>query len=70
MEPGDIIFVIVEKKHDLFKRNGNDLYMEQNIPLVEALCGFTTYVKHLDERVLIVNSGKGDVITPGNRFRN
>jgi len=65
MEPGDIIFVLVEKKHEVFRRNGNDLYIEQNIPLVEALCGFTTYVKHLDDRVLIVNSPKGDIITPG-----
>jgi DnaJ family protein A protein 2 len=65
MEPGDIIFVLVEKKHELFKRNGNDLYIEQTIPLVEALCGFTTYVKHLDDRVLVISQAKNDVINHG-----
>jgi len=65
MEPGDIIFVVVEKKHDLFKRNGNDLYMEVSIPLIEALAGFNFTIKHLDDRVLLVKSEKGDVITPG-----
>lgn len=65
MEPGDIIFVLVEKKHELFKRNGNDLLIEQTIPLVEALTGFTSYIKHLDDRVLVVKTEKGDVITPG-----
>ncbi len=69
MEPGDIIFVLVEKKHELFKRNGNDLYIEQTIPLVEALCGFTTYVKHLDDRVLVVSQSKNDVINHG-KFLN
>jgi len=65
MEPGDIIFVVIEKKHELFKRNGNDLYIEQTIPLIEALGGFQFIVKHLDDRVLVVKSEKGEVITPG-----
>jgi len=65
MEPGDIVFVVVEKKHEVFKRNGNDLYMEITIPLVEALAGFAFTVNHLDDRVLLVKSEKGDVITPG-----
>jgi len=64
MEPGDIIFVLVEKKHDVFKRNGNDLYMETSIPLIEALAGFSFVVKHLDDRQLLVKSEKGEVITP------
>lgn len=64
-EPGDIIFVVLEKKHELFKRNGNDLYMEVTIPLIEALGGFTMHIKHLDDRVLVVKAEKGDIITPG-----
>jgi len=65
LEAGDIIFVLVEKKHETFKRNGSDLYMEVTIPLIEALGGFTFTVKHLDNRTLIVKSEKGDVIKPG-----
>jgi len=64
-EPGDIIFILVEKKHELFKRNGNDLYMEQTIPLIEALAGFSFTIKHLDDRVLLVKSEKGEIINPG-----
>jgi len=65
MEPGDIIFVVVERKHELFKRNGHDLYMELTIPLIEALAGFNFTIKHLDDRILLVKSEKGEVITPG-----
>lgn len=65
MEPGDIIFVLIEKKHDLFKRNGNDLFLDSTIPLIEALAGVCFTIKHLDDRVLLVKTDKGEVITPG-----
>jgi len=65
LEAGDIIFVIVEKKHNDFARKGNDLFMEMTIPLVEALTGFSTTIKHLDDRILVVKSDKGDIIKPG-----
>lgn len=65
MEPGDIIFVVSQKKHDLYKRQGNDLIMETNIPLIEALGGYAFTVKHLDDRILLVKSEKDEVITPG-----
>ncbi len=65
MEPGDIVFIVVEKKHEVFKRNGNDLVMEYNLQLIEALAGFAFTVKHLDDRVLHVQSAKGDVVKPG-----
>jgi DnaJ-class molecular chaperone len=63
METGDIIFLLVEKKHDLFRRNGNDLLMETEIPLIEALAGFSFVIKHLDGREILIKSAKGDVIT-------
>eukprot|EP01114_Cavostelium_apophysatum_P012484 TRINITY_DN27_c1_g1_i3.p1 TRINITY_DN27_c1_g1~~TRINITY_DN27_c1_g1_i3.p1 ORF type:complete len:414 (+),score=140.96 TRINITY_DN27_c1_g1_i3:129-1370(+) len=65
MEPGDIIFIISEKKHEVFRRQGVDLYMECSIPLIEALGGFQFTVKHLDDRVLYIKSEKGEVIKPG-----
>jgi DnaJ family protein A protein 2 len=64
IEAGDIIFVIAEKKHDLFKRSGNDLIIDYKIPLIEALAGFSFTVKHLDDRELLIKSEKGDVINP------
>lgn len=65
MEPGDIIFVISEKKHDLFKRNGNDLIMDYKINLLESLTGFSFIIKHLDDRELLIKTLPGEVIEPG-----
>lgn len=65
VEPGDIIIVLVEKKHEIFKRNGIDLHMELKLALVEAICGFAINIKHLDGRSLLVKSNIGDVIQHG-----
>ncbi|OIV96231.1 hypothetical protein TanjilG_14908 [Lupinus angustifolius] len=37
--PGDIVFVIDEKKHPLYTRNGNNLEIGVEIPLADALTG-------------------------------
>jgi DnaJ family protein B protein 13 len=37
--PADIIFVIAEKRHSLFRREGEDLEIGVEIPLVKALTG-------------------------------
>lgn len=42
MHPADIIFVIEEKRHHIFKREGDDLELGVEIPLVEALTGGCT----------------------------
>ncbi|KAK1311330.1 hypothetical protein QJS10_CPA08g01164 [Acorus calamus] len=39
--PADIIFSISEKHHPLFKREGNDLVLAVEIPLIKALTGCT-----------------------------
>lgn len=64
IEPGDIVIVLDEKEHPVFKRNGSDLLIEMNVKLVEALCGFEKPVKTLDDRTLIVQSFMGDIIKP------
>lgn len=60
MEPGlaeDIVFVLRERKHDRFVREGNDLHYEIKLPLSDALCGFTHDIKMLDtdERIKRLN---------------
>jgi DnaJ family protein B protein 4 len=48
----DLVFVIDERPHDVFKRDGNDLIMTQKIPLVDALTGCVVTVNTLDGRIL------------------
>lgn len=66
IEPGDIIIILDEKEHDVFKRNGTDLRMTMNIELADALCGFTKIVKTLDKetRYIKIVSAPGEVIRP------
>lgn len=64
MEPGDIVFVVQEKEHELFKRKGADLLITKTLSLNEALCGFEWLVPHLDGRKVVVKSRQGEVIQP------
>merc|ERR1719317_1085097 len=52
LEPGDIIIVLDEKAHALFKRNGQDLIMKKA-------------VKTLDDRTLVIQTVRGEVIKTG-----
>merc|ERR1712098_962800 len=42
--PADIIYILKEKEHDLFKRNGDDLIYKAKIPLGKALVGCSVAV--------------------------
>jgi len=50
--PSDLIFIIDEKPHAVFKRVGNDLMITQKIFLLEALTGYTLQLSTLDGRTL------------------
>ncbi|CAN8096865.1 unnamed protein product [Discula destructiva] len=63
--PGDIIFTLVEKPHDVFTRIGADLSAELNVTLAESLCGFSRVVlKHLDGRGIHVEYPRGKILRP------
>lgn len=62
IEPGDIVVVLSEKKHSLFKRADLDLVMTMSLTLTEALCGFKKLIKTLDDRDLMVTHLAGEVI--------
>lgn len=61
--PGDIQFIIGEKDHDSFKREGNDLIHETRLSLADALCGTKIDIRTLDGRTLTVPVT--DVAQPG-----
>ncbi|XP_024031962.1 dnaJ homolog subfamily B member 1 isoform X2 [Morus notabilis] len=61
--PADLIFVVDEKPHALYKRDGNDLVVNQEITLLEALTGKTLDLITLDGRNLTIPLN--DIIKPG-----
>ena len=54
MTAADVVFVIAEKPHPYFRREGNDLFYTHRLPLIDALCGTTINVTQLDDRPLSV----------------
>ncbi|GBP59469.1 DnaJ homolog subfamily A member 1 [Eumeta japonica] len=61
LEPGDLIIILQEKEHDVFKRSGNDLVIRLTIELVEALCGFQKVIRTLDDRDIVITVMPGEV---------
>lgn len=61
--PADVIFVIDEKQHELFKRDGNDLLVVQKVTLADALSGYTLSIPLLNGKTLTVPCT--EVIYPG-----
>ncbi|GKC46251.1 DnaJ homolog subfamily B member 1 [Tanacetum coccineum] len=60
--PSDLVFIIDEKPHAVFKRDGNDLVVTQKISLAEALTSYTAQITTLDGRSL--NIPVNGVISP------
>ena len=60
--PADLVFVIDEKPHNVYKRDRNDLMFTHKVPLSEALTGTTVTLNTLDGRTLTIPCN--DVITP------
>ncbi|CAM6115627.1 unnamed protein product [Calypogeia fissa] len=61
--PADLVFIIDEQPHAIFKRDGNDLTMTYKLPLEDALAGCTVRVTSLDGRILDIPIM--DVVYPG-----
>ncbi|KAK2446096.1 dnaJ protein subfamily B member [Trifolium repens] len=61
--PADLVFVIDEKPHELFKRDGNDLIVNQKITLAEAIGGTSVNLRTLDKRSLSVPVK--NIVSPG-----
>lgn len=63
MVPGDLVFVVDEKPHAVFKRKGNDLVVNKRISLLEALIGKTLELVTLDGRKISIPVT--DIVRPG-----
>ncbi|GAB0497268.1 hypothetical protein MMPV_008592 [Pyropia vietnamensis] len=70
-QPGDLIFVVQEKEHPRFTREGNNLVLRSEIPLVDALAGSVQTVTLISGRQIrlsvpeILSPGKEKVIHDG-----
>ncbi|KAM3842457.1 dnaJ homolog subfamily B member 5 [Diretmus argenteus] len=61
--PADVTFVLKDKKHPQYKRDGSNIVYTAKITLKEALCGCTVNVPTLDNRMMPLPCS--DVIKPG-----
>eukprot|EP01083_Nonionella_stella_P160037 522768_1 len=61
MKAGDIMFIIAEKKHNYFERDGDNLIRTVNITLKQALCGVNVNVNTLDKRRLKIGIGENSI---------
>ncbi|PIN15208.1 Molecular chaperone (DnaJ superfamily) [Handroanthus impetiginosus] len=64
--PGDLIFVVDEKPHPVFKRDGNDLILHQRISLLGALTGKNLTITTLDGRELPLTIS--NIVKPGHEM--
>jgi DnaJ family protein A protein 2 len=80
----NLIIIIKEQPHPVFKRQGNDLHMEIKLRLFQSIYGFTKMVTHLDGRNILVkhekmiknmktlfkikNEGMGNIHNPGHLY--
>lgn len=65
--PADVVFVLKDKPHPLFKRDGSDIVYTAKVSLRDALCGCTVQAPTLDGRTVTVTST--DIIQPGMKRR-
>ncbi|KAM0825910.1 hypothetical protein ACQ4PT_069219 [Festuca glaucescens] len=70
--PADLVFVVDERPHDVYRRDRNDLLAEARVTLAEALGGTVVVLAALDGRELAVDVGGGEeeeedapVVCPG-----
>lgn len=54
-KPGDLHFIIQEEPHPDFHRERDDLFKTMEIPLVDALTGFSVTLTHLDGKQFTVD---------------
>ncbi|KAF8150107.1 hypothetical protein B0H34DRAFT_777133 [Crassisporium funariophilum] len=65
----DLVFVVEEKQHDVFKREGNDLTCHLKIPLVEALTGPPSEGAKLTKQLTLLDGRRVQVPVPAGVVR-
>jgi len=63
-DTGDLHVIVKQIDDEVFTRKGNDLFINKNISLIEALNGFVIKIKHFDREILV----KSDNVIKPNIF--
>ncbi|XP_026158301.1 dnaJ homolog subfamily B member 1b [Mastacembelus armatus] len=63
----DVVFVLKDKPHTLFKRDGSDIIYTAKVSLRDALCGSTINAPTLEGKTVTVSST--DIVHPGMKRR-
>jgi len=63
-QTGDVVFIINEEKHKSFQRDGDNLIINKEVPLVNALTGFSFELEHLDGRKIFISTPENFIIEP------
>nr|XP_046263191.1 dnaJ homolog subfamily B member 1b [Scatophagus argus] len=65
--PADVVFVLKDKQHPVFKRDGSDIVYPARISLRDALCGCTINAPTLEGKAVTVSTT--DIVQPGMKRR-
>ncbi|KAJ8001480.1 hypothetical protein DPEC_G00169930 [Dallia pectoralis] len=65
--PADVVFVVKDKPHPVFRRDGSDIVYPAKVSLREALCGCTVNAPTLDGKTVTITTR--DVVRPGMQRR-
>ena len=60
-EYGDLVIEILEKPNDKFKREGNDLITEIEVPVIDAILGCNVNVLTIDGKKLSAKIPSGPI---------
>ncbi|XP_030378431.1 dnaJ protein homolog 1-like [Scaptodrosophila lebanonensis] len=61
--PADIVFIIRDKPHPFFRREGSNIFYTAQVTLKQALCGTQVQIPTLEGDRITINT-KGEVIKP------
>ena len=62
----DLIIQVIEQSDEIYKRKGDDLYIEHTLSLVESLCGCVISINHMDD---ILNFKIDNIIKPNTLYK-
>ena len=61
---GDIICIVVQVPHPIYKRSDMNLHVEKTISLRECLLGVNWTMRHVNGQMICIRSKPGDILSP------